>query len=126
MIIMKRLSIIIIVFIVIQMFCTNICMAADVLDPNKWDPSKQESSVIAPDDDQQFIKKVDVILSTIRNIGIVVSVGALMIIGIRFMTGSIEEKAEFKQVMPGYIIGAILVFSVSVLPNLIFNIVQNF
>lgn len=126
MIIMKRLSIIMIVFIVIQIFCANICMAADVLDPEKWNPKDKEGQIVSADDDQQFINKVEVILSTIRNIGVVVSVGALMIIGIRFMTGSVEEKAEFKQVMPGYIIGALLVFSVSVLPNLIFNIVQNF
>lgn len=123
---MKRLSIIMMVFIVIQIFCTNICMAADVLDPEKWNPKDKEGQIVSADDDQQFINKVEVILSTIRNIGVVVSVGALMIIGIRFMTGSVEEKAEFKQVMPGYIIGALLVFSVSVLPNLIFNIVQNF
>lgn len=123
---MKKVYIIMILLIMQIFFSLNVCFAADILNPDDWDPSKKESTVVTTDDDQQFINKVDVILTVIRNVGIVVSVGALMIIGIRFMLGSIEEKAEYKQVLPGYIIGAILVMSVSALPSLIYDIAQNF
>ena len=76
--------------------------------------------------EKEFISKANIITTVIRNIGIVVSVIALMIIGIREMTASAEEKSIIKQAMPGYILGAIMVGAISFLPSLIYNIVKNF
>ncbi len=47
----------------------------------------------------------------IRNVGIVAAVIILMYIGIKYMLGSAEEKAEYKKVFMPYLIGAILLFS---------------
>ena len=76
--------------------------------------------------ESNYINKANIIATVIRNIGIAVSVIALMIIGIREMTASAEEKSIIKQSMPGYILGAIMVGAISFLPSLIFNIVKNF
>ncbi len=76
--------------------------------------------------EKNLVNKANVITTVIRNIGIVVSVIALMIIGIREMTASAEEKSIIKQSMPGYILGAVMVGAISFLPSLIYNIVKNF
>lgn len=69
--------------------------------------------------------KVEIILGAIQAIGIVLSVVILMIIGIKYMLGSIEEKSEYKKNMIPYLIGAIMTFSITTLPNLIYNLSQN-
>ena len=80
-------------------------------------------------------KKVDVgqgelnntaqnIVAAIRAIGIVVSVIALIVIGIRQITASAEEKSIIKEAMPGYILGLILVVSITFLPTIIYNFMQ--
>lgn len=70
--------------------------------------------------------KAENILGFIQVVGSVVSVIGLMAIGIKYMLGSIEEKAEYKQTMIPYIIGMILVFSGSVIPQIIYQIAKNF
>lgn len=93
----------------------------------KW--SSQSTDWWKPTDpdigEKEFISKANIITTVIRNIGIVISVIALMIIGIREMTASAEEKSIIKQAMPGYILGAIMVGAISFLPSLIYNIVKN-
>ena len=65
------------------------------------------------------------ILGFIQVIGTVVSVVGLMAIGIKYMLGSVEEKSEYKQTMIPYVIGAILVFSGSTIPQIIYQIAKN-
>ena len=48
----------------------------------------------------------------------------LMILGIKQMTASIEEKSIIKQAMPGYILGAIMVMAITWLPSLIYSVVS--
>lgn len=93
----------------------------------KWsDKSTDWWKPTDPDIGQQnYINKANIITTVIRNIGIVVSVIALMIIGIREITASAEEKSIIKQSMPGYILGAVMIGAISFLPSLIYNIVKN-
>lgn len=71
-------------------------------------------------------EKVGIILGVINVIGIVVSVITLMIIGIKYMFGSIEEKADYKKTALTYCIGALLVFSGTTIPNILYKIATNF
>lgn len=68
--------------------------------------------------------KASVITTVIRNIGIAVSVISLMIIGIREMLASAEEKSVIKQSMPGYLIGVFMIAAITTLPSIIYNIVK--
>lgn len=68
--------------------------------------------------------KAEVILGAIRTVGIVGSVIALIIMGIKYMLGSIEQKTQYKETMKPYLIGCFLVFSGSFLPELIYQIVK--
>ncbi len=66
--------------------------------------------------------KAQTILGVIQAVGSVVSVIALAVIGIKYMIGSVEEKAEYKKTMLPYIIGAVLVFATSNLVSILYNI----
>lgn len=61
------------------------------------------------------------ILGYVRIIGSILAVVILAIIGLKYMMGSAEEKAEYKKSMMPYLIGAILVFASSQLASAIYN-----
>lgn len=61
-------------------------------------------------DDNIEIEFQDKLVEVIRTIGVFIAVGALMVIGIKYMTGSIEEKAQYKKSMLPYIIGCVILF----------------
>ena len=61
------------------------------------------------------------IISILQTVGVVLSVVVLMIIGIKYMMGSAEEKAEYKKTMIPYIVGAALIFAASIVANVIYQ-----
>ena len=61
------------------------------------------------------------LVSYISVIGSIVSVIALIALGIKFMLGSIEEKAEYKKTLMPYVIGAVFVFAASSIAGIIYN-----
>ena len=62
------------------------------------------------------------ILGIVNTVGIIVSVVVLMVIGIKYMMGSIEEKAEYKKATTAYVIGAILLFGTTTIANILYKI----
>lgn len=48
-----------------------------------------------------------------------------MILGIKYMTGSLEEKAEYKKSMIPYLIGVAIFFSLSTILTTIIDLVSN-
>ena len=65
------------------------------------------------------------IMGVINVVGVVVAVVVLMVIGIKYMMGSAEEKAEYKKTLMPYVIGAVLVFAASTIAGVIFSFSQN-
>lgn len=68
--------------------------------------------------------KIGPILGIIRNIGIVLSVIFLMIIGVQAILGSAEERADYKKRLPKYLIGVIVLLAGSVIPQIIYNVMK--
>ena len=66
------------------------------------------------------------IIGAVQVIGSIISVIALILIGIKYVMGSVEEKAEYKQTLKPYLIGAIMVFGITNLLVIIQNIVIGF
>ena len=62
-------------------------------------------------------------LGAIRNISAVVSVIVLMVIGFKYILGSVEEKANYKQTMMPYIIGCVMAVAGTTLVTFIYNAV---
>ena len=84
--------------------------------PNTYKPGSATSKKIQG--------KVGPILGAIRNVGIVLSVIFLMIIGVQAMLGSAEERADYKKRLPKYLIGVVVLLAGSVIPQLIYNVMK--
>lgn len=77
--------------------------------PESWAP---ESTTEVTEADK-LQRMGNIVIGTIRTIASILSVLVLIIIGIKYMFGSAEEKAEYKKTMLPYVIGAILVFGIT-------------
>ena len=66
------------------------------------------------------------IVTIMQTVGIVVAVVVLLVIGIKYMIGSAEEKAEYKKTMIPYIIGAILLFASTTIVGVVYNLANSF
>ncbi len=61
------------------------------------------------------------IVGILQTIGIVLSVVVLIVLGIKYMMGSAEEKADYKKSMLPYLVGAIVIFAASAFAEVIYN-----
>ena len=118
---MKKVSkILSLALITIMLICvaTNVFAVAGVSDP----------STLTGKDVSGLTKVTNVgnqIITILTTIGVIASVIVLIVLGIKYMMGSAEEKAEYKKTMMPYVIGAALVFSASIIANIIYNIANN-
>ena len=68
-------------------------------------------------------KLVNTIIGWLTGIGMAVSVIVLLVLGIKYMIGSAEEKADYKKSMIPYLVGAILIFAASALAQVVYQFV---
>lgn len=61
------------------------------------------------------------IVGILQVVGIVLSVVVLIVLGIKYMLGSAEEKADYKKSMIPYVVGAALIFAASAFAQVIYN-----
>lgn len=54
-------------------------------------------------------------------VGVVLAVLIVIVLGIKYMLGSAEEKSEYKKSMMPYLIGAALIFAGSVFANVVYE-----
>ena len=78
-----------------------------------------DSAIVKVDKMSQGIIKV------ISTVGSIVSVIILVALGIKYMMGSVEEKAEYKKTLFPYVIGASLLFAASTIASIIYNLAKN-
>ena len=95
----------------------NICNAA-LIDIGTYEPSDLG-------EEKTLVDKANVIASAIRNIGIVIAVISFMVIGIKAMVGSAEEKADYKKSMIPYLVGAVVLFGASAIAGVVVSLSQN-
>lgn len=82
----------------------------------------QPNGVTATPPNTESISNVgNSIVGIIQTIGIIISVITLIVLGIKYMMGSAEEKAEYKKTLLPYVIGAALIFAASVFAQLLYN-----
>ena len=68
-----------------------------------------------------FQDKVGIILGVVQVVGSLIAVIALIVLGVKYMMGTVEEKAEYKKTLLPYIIGAAFVFAASTIATIVFN-----
>ena len=110
----RKILIFIIMFLIFTISIPTIVLASGPIDnPNSFDP--RTNGITSP----QVVNKANSIVGTITTVGIVISVIALIIIGLKYMMGSVEEKAEYKKTMIPYLVGAILIFGASAITKVV-------
>lgn len=122
----KKISIIliIIIFIGLNIINPNISFAggrtlqSTTINPDDYNPS---NNPITTSDSELFLNKVGIILGFIRNISVIVAVICLMLIGVKYILGSAEEKANYKATMLPYIIGCIMAATGTTIVTFIYN-----
>ncbi len=65
------------------------------------------------------------LITILTIVGSVVSVIVLIVLGIKYMMGSAEEKAEYKKTMMPYIVGAALIFAASTIAGVLYSFLSN-
>ena len=64
------------------------------------------------------------IIGILQAVGTVLAVVILVILGLKYMMGSAEEKADYKKTMIPYIVGAVFIFLAPTIANMVYNFVQ--
>ncbi len=116
----KVLSIALIVLTVL-LAISNIVLATDI--PGKIDQIAQGNSTVNTD---KVVNLGATIVTIMQTVGIVVAVVVLLVLGIKYMMGSAEEKAEYKKTMIPYLVGAVLIFASTTIVNVVYNIANGF
>ena len=117
----KKLIVAFIIFMLCILFISQIVQAT-TFDPDHYKPSSTNSVSGAT----QLEKIGNRIIGVVQIIGSVSSVVALIVIGIKYVTGSVEEKAEYKKTLKPYLIGAILLFGITNILAIVQNVVSGF
>jgi hypothetical protein len=118
---MKKNKKIIITLIMIAFFLIYLSLnfiSYGDFDTNDYKPKDQTGGA-------QLQNIATLIISGVQMVGSAVSIIAIVIIGIKYMLGSVEERSEYKKSMGPYLIGALMVFGISNVIGLIQDIVTN-
>ena len=106
-------------FVMIFYTFNNSFVYATDFNPDDWVPNDGTG-------DEKLLKIGNRIMGPIQVIGSLVSVIAIIIIGIKYMLGSVEEKAQYKETLGPYFLGAVLVFGITNVVSIIYNVASSF
>lgn len=73
----------------------------------------------------EFNKVGNAAVKVLSTFGMVLSVIVLIVLGIKYMIGSAEEKADYKKTLLPYVIGATVTFGASSIASVIYNIAKD-
>ena len=106
----------------ILILMTAMFLAVTTISFADYSPSKFDSEIDPNAKGASNVKDIGgEIVGFIQVIGTIASVGMLIVLGIKYMMGSAEERAEYKKSMFPYLIGAVLIFAASNLTQIIYD-----
>ncbi len=114
---MKKSKFIISIFIIISIIILPLTINCSQINPDNY-----KSSGPTKTDVQSMYKFGGSVAGIIQVVGTIVSAATMIIIGIRYVAASADEKAEYKERMFPYFIGAILLFGASNIVNIAYKI----
>ena len=113
--IIKILTIIVMVFILINVTC---CVYAGEINPSDFSGIYSQTGV------SDLENKTGQILNIVQIIGTSVSLISLMVLGMRYMLSSPNEKATIKEKLVPYVIGTIIFFAASNLVTIVIRFAE--
>lgn len=117
----KQIKIITTVLMILAILCSlaNVVFGTSIISSLSGDKTP---SVSAASDMTNLAGKI---IGVIQILGIIVAVVVLLVLGIKYMVGSAEEKAEYKKTMMPYVVGALLIFAASTIVNILYNVINS-
>lgn len=113
----KIICFIVIIIAVITTSTFSMAISVDESDLNQY------ATKTGPGDVTKMLDIAGTILGFIQNIGIACGSILIIIIGIKFIVASVEEKAEYKERLGPWLIGIVLLITGTTFPNLIYKLV---
>ena len=99
--------------ITVPVFATTDSGSGTAIDPGSLTETYGDSSDLQT--------RAGKIMGMIRNIAVIAAVIVIMVLGVKYILGSVEEKAEYKKSFMPLIIGIILVVAATSIASFIFN-----
>lgn len=100
----SKIIILIMLILLVSAFCNN-SFASSILNTDNYNVSGEL------EDNSKALGIISTIINLIQVIGIIISVISISILGIKFMIGSTEQRAEYKKTMIPFIVGVVLIVS---------------
>ena len=116
------------IIVVISILCLSIMLSSFVCQTyavgidtvvGKEDEYKKDTDESS---DQAALNIANTVVWVVRTVGQSIAVIMLLVIGIKYIMGSVEQKAEYKQSMLPYFIGAILIFAGASITQIIYSV----
>ena len=119
----KLISIVLVIMIALLSISNVVLAANSTVDlSGKIDEIAKGDSSVTTD---KLTNIGQTIVTIMQVVGIVVAVVVLLILGIKYMMGSAEEKADYKKTMIPYLVGAVLIFASTTIVNVVYQLANN-
>lgn len=116
---MNKLTKILSVLMVVIMLTVAISPAVNALTPSNVQPNENTAAA------NKIVSVGGSILGIVRSVAIVAAVVIIAILGVKYIVGSTEEKANYKKAFMPYIIGILLVVAASQIATWIWDFGSN-
>lgn len=110
-----KLKKIITILTILFLFTSTICFA----DVNTG--SFKPGDLTGKDYDSAF-EMAKTIVGALTTVGVIIAIVGIMILGIKYMMGSVEQKADYKKSMIPYLVGCIFIFAISTIVSIIYSL----
>ena len=115
----KIVSILIIAMMLIMVATPVFANSGSIIDGVKGQITVQD-----PTNNGELRNKIGKIIGILQWVGIVAGVAIIAVFGIKYMMGSLEEKAEYKKTLIPFVVGAAVLMLAPQIAKLIFSIVE--
>lgn len=112
----KIISILLMALLLVSFFTSNVLAATGVL--NKIEQAYNEAEVNM----DSVMPTVGKIIKYIRNFSIIAAVIIIIILGVMYMMGSVQQKSEYQKHFIPLAVGIILVVSATSIASMLFSI----
>lgn len=101
-------SLLLLIFVLLNFILVNVCLC-----------SEEETTGSGNSAASEISKSGTTILNAIAWFGYAIALGMIVFIGIKYMLGAADAKANMKSAITGWLIGAFLVFGVSIVISIV-------
>lgn len=113
----KTMKILSILFLVIMIVLTSSNVFASDLISQLEKETNEATPNMTP-----IMKPVGTVIATIRNAAVIIGVVILVILGIKYMLGSVEQKADYQKNLIPLVVGIVVVMTATQIAAFLFEI----